>query len=106
MNVWHSCFCLAASNQQSAAAAGRKSPVGMARDAVDEDIDDAEDQITKKYGVGGINQPIGKQNRQFTYCPLHIAAQKCDIVSMLLLTCWTFLIVCFAELVFERVVVY
>ena len=53
----------------------------MAMDAV-EDVDDVEDQITKKYGIGGINQPIGKQNRHFTYCPLHIAAQKRNIVSI------------------------
>ena len=57
----------------------------MATDA-GEDDEDAEDQITKKYGIGGINQPIGKQNKHFSYCPLHIAAQKCDVVSLFLLT--------------------
>ena len=73
----------AAGSQESAA--GGKSLVGMATDEV-EDVEDVEDQITKKYGIGGINQPIGKQNRLFTYCPLHIAAQKCDIVSIFLLS--------------------
>jgi len=77
---WHFILYFAASCRQSADAAGGKSSVGMATDAV-EDFEDVEDQITKKYGIGGINQPIGKQNRQFTYCPLHIAAQKCNIVS-------------------------
>lgn len=56
----------------------------MATDA-GEDDEDVEDQITEKYGIGGINQPIGKQNRHYTYCPLHIAAEKCDIVSIVLL---------------------
>jgi len=57
----------------------------MATDA-GEDDEDVEDQMTKKYGIGGINQPIGKQSKYYTYCPLHIAAQNLDVVSLPALT--------------------
>ena len=60
----------------------KKARKGKAQSETDSESEtEAETAPINVFGVGGINRPVGKKfKRFFTYCPLHLAAEKGFIV--------------------------
>jgi len=67
----------------AAATAGTiQSDTAAAGVSADDEGNFADDQVSQKYGIGGINRPIEKgHNKYHGYCPLHLATNKGFYVS-------------------------